>query len=143
MHLITHSCLETERLGKKIAAKLKGGEVLCLYGELGAGKTTFMHGLIGYFLPGKRVVSPTFVIVRHYELSGADVKFIYHIDLYRLEKQSEIQNVGLTEQFGKSDTIIAIEWAQKLGELIPDKRIDVSFQIVSEHTREIRVKKYE
>lgn len=136
---ITKSPEETKRLARKIASTLHSGEVLCLYGDLGAGKTTFIRGLIEFFIPGKRVLSPTFIIVRHYYINHPFIKNIYHVDLYRISMIEEIADLGLSEFMNKSDTIVAIEWAEKLESLLPEKRIDINFSIIDENKRGIKI----
>lgn len=142
MDYITNSPNETRRLASKIASELSGGEVLCLYGSLGAGKTTFVSGLINFFLPQKRVLSPTFIIVRHYSLTHALIKNIYHLDLYRISKEEELEAIGITEFIGKSDAIVAIEWAEKLQEFLPKKRIGFTFITINDDQRMIKLSKY-
>lgn len=139
MKYITKNSEETKKLGKKVGKSLHGGEVLCLYGDLGAGKTTFLTGCITYFVPKSRILSPTFIIVRHYLASHATIKNIYHIDLYRLEKSEEISPLGLSEFMHKPDTVVAIEWAERLGNLLPKKRIDVRFEIRENNERIITI----
>ena len=139
MEYISNSCIETRKISEQFASRLKGGEVLCLYGDLGAGKTVFVQGMVNYFLPGKRVLSPTFTIVRHYSSLHDIIKTIYHIDLYRLEKSDEISPLGLSEFMHKPDTVVAIEWAEKLGNLLPKKRIDVRFEIRENNERIITI----
>ena len=135
----TNTSVKTVNLGREIASRLHGGEVLCLYGELGAGKTTFVRGLVDCFLPGKRVISPTFIIVRHYPTKHKRIKNIYHVDLYRIEKESEILTLGLSEWIDKPDSLVLIEWAEKMGNFLPKKRIDIKFEIKSENERIIKL----
>jgi len=139
MCYISKSSKQTEKIGEKIASEMKGGEVICLYGDLGAGKTTFVHGFMEYFLPGKRIVSPTFIIVRHYTISHGKIKNIYHIDLYRISNDNEIKTLGINEFMNKSDSLVLIEWAGNLGKFLPEKRIDIRFEIKSEKTRIIKL----
>lgn len=129
----------TKQLGRKLASQLKEGEVLCLYGDLGAGKTTFIQGFIKFFLPQKRVLSPTFIIVRHYRVPSKEVTNIYHIDLYRMKSERQIQDIGLSQLFGNPDTVVFIEWAEKLGNLMPKKRIDIRFEMLEEQKRRITI----
>src|SRR3989338_9258543 len=110
----TRNVTETEKLGEKSAAKLRGGEVVLLFGELGSGKTAFTRGLIRHFLPGIRVLSPTFIIVRHYKPGKNYIKNIYHVDLYRVSSEKEIESVGFTEYLFKPSTIIVVEWPDLL-----------------------------
>lgn len=139
MQYMTKTSEETKQLGRKVGESLRGGEVLCFYGNLGAGKTTFLTGLIPYFTGKKRILSPTFIIVRHYSAAHAAIKNIYHIDLYRLEKSEELTHVGLNEFIHKPDTIVAIEWAERLGELLPKKRVDLRFEILENDERIITI----
>ncbi len=136
---ITKNPEETKLLAKKLASTLRGGEVICLYGELGAGKTVFVKGVIDYFLPGKKVLSPTFIIVRHYYPQNSAIKNILHVDLYRLSETYEIQSLGLNEFMTKPDSIVLIEWAEKLAKLLPKQRIDIRFNILSEQQRLIKI----
>jgi tRNA threonylcarbamoyladenosine biosynthesis protein TsaE len=139
MDYISKSPRKTWAIGREIASRMVSGGALCLYGELGAGKTTFVHGFIDYFLPGKRVISPTFIIVRHYPVSHRQIKNIYHVDLYRIAKENEISTLGVSEWINRSDSLVLIEWAQKLGDLLPKKRIDVRFEIKTEKERVIEL----
>ena len=136
---ITGTPIETKQLAKKIASKFTGGEVVCLYGDLGAGKTVFAQGMINYFLPKKRVLSPTFIIVRHYQINHELIKRLLHIDLYRMTSIKEIMELEFFEFMHKEDTIIAIEWAEKLGNYLPQNRIDISLNNLSEQLRSINI----
>lgn len=145
---ITHNYLETQKIAQEFAKKLKGGEVIALYGELGAGKTTFIQGLAKGLGIEKRIISPTFIIVRTYEIklktqssklkaTTQYLKFFYHIDLYRVEGQHDIEGLGIEEIVNDPNSIIAIEWAEKLGKLLPKKRVDIYFDYISESKRRI------
>ncbi len=139
MEVKTNSAEETQKLGHKLAQKLRAGEVICLYGELGSGKTTFVQG-IASGLGIKRIVpSPTFIIVRHYPVKGRVFKNFYHIDLYRVENDQEISGLGLTEIFNNPENLVCIEWPEKCQKILPEKRIDVCFQHVSETSRKITI----
>lgn len=142
MLYISNNSDDTAKIGKKIAVRLKGGEVLCLYGELGAGKSVFTRALIHYFLPGIRVLSPTFIIVRQYDIEMNNKKTIYHLDLYRLTNNTEFQDLGITENFHQPDTILVIEWADRIKDILPAKRTDIIFKIIGENQREILVQNY-
>jgi len=137
MKYITWSARETSNLGRELAARLKGGEVVCLYGNLGSGKTTFISGVVNYFRPKTRVLSPTFIIVRHYRFDKAPVKNLFHADLYRLEKKSSVKALGLAEYWTYADSVFLIEWADKMAGQLPEKRIDISFRITGRDRREI------
>lgn len=152
MKIVTKSSQETQSWGKKIAEKLWGGEILALEGNLGSGKTTFVQGLAkGLGIKG-RVVSPTFIIMRQYYVKlkaknsklktttkSLKLKNFYHIDLYRLEEnlESEIKNLGLEEIWGRKENIIAIEWAEKIKDLLPENALWINFEYLDENQRKI------
>ncbi len=137
MEYITKNHNQTMGLGRRLASTLNGGEVLCLSGELGAGKTTFVSGLVNYFKPDTRVLSPTFIIVRHYSIKHKRIKYIYHIDLYRLDDLSAIRDLGILELFNKQDNVIAIEWPEKMKQLLPKDRIKIEFKVMEKDRRKI------
>lgn len=132
---------DTKRLGMTIASQLDGGEVICLYGDLGAGKTTFVNGMVNYYLPETRVLSPTFIIVRHYLINHNNLRHFLHVDLYRLKNLPEIESLGLEDYLHKSDTIMAIEWPERMKDLLTDKIIEVRFSGIEENERKIKIDK--
>lgn len=131
---ITDTFEETQKLGKDFAKVLEKGDVVCLYGDLGSGKTTFVQGLAEGLGVKNRIISPTFVIVRSYELG---VVSFYHIDLYRIENEKDIEGVGIEEIINNKNNIVVIEWAEKLKNFLPKKRIDVNFSYEDESRRKI------
>ncbi len=131
--MVTKSAQETQKLGEKIGAQLKGGEVLALYGELGSGKTTFVQGLAKGLGIKERILSPTFVMIREY----GD---FYHVDLYRIEDEGEVKRLGLEEIWGDSGNIVAIEWAEKVKNLLPEERVDIYFEFLDKKKRKIVIK---
>ena len=128
MEVETASEQETQNLGEKLAATLKAGNVVCLYGDLGAGKSVFVRGIAKGLGITKRILSPTFVIMRSYP-------GLLHLDLYRID---DFRSLGLDEIFDGKE-IKVIEWAEKLGAAIPQKRIDVRIKKVNETTRKITI----
>jgi tRNA threonylcarbamoyladenosine biosynthesis protein TsaE len=111
MEYVTRSGPETRRLGEALGRKLQPGDIVLLFGELGAGKTTFAQGIAeGLDLDPKHYVrSPTFTLVNEYQGRLP----IFHIDLYRLNSAEEIRDLGLEEYlFGPGVTVV--EWAEKL-----------------------------
>lgn len=135
MKYISNCENETKRLGKEFAGRLFGGEVVCLKGDLGAGKTTFVQGLMEKLVPKKRVLSPTFIIVRHYNVNQKEAENIYHVDLYRLGNYRDIEGLGILEFMNKKENIFLIEWPERFGENLPVKRIEFNFQIVGDDKR--------
>jgi len=140
--LTTNNLTQTQELAKNLAPTFSPGTILTLYGNLGAGKTTFVQGLAKGLGIEKRIISPTFVIVRAYEIKGKAVKKFYHIDLYRVESKNELENLGIPEILDDKEVIVAIEWAEKLEDLLPKKRVEIYLEDIGEDKREISVKNY-
>src|SRR5438094_891779 len=136
--LITNSFEETQKLGINFSNHLKGGDVLALHGDLGTGKTTFVQGLARGLGIKKNITSPTFIIVRQYGIPSPQLYF-YHIDLYRVENENEIEGLGLLEIINDSKNIVAIEWAEKIEKLLPKKRINLLFEHLEKNRRKITI----
>lgn len=137
---ITTSPRETARIGQKLGnwVREKGIRVVCLYGELGSGKTTFTRGFAKGLGITTRLLSPTFIIVRRYSLTER-VGFLYHLDLYRLESMQGLRELGLLEILTDKNSIILIEWADKLGDFLPKERIDIQFSVTEDGKHHISV----
>ena len=141
--VITESFEDTQLIGENIANQLRGGEVIALYGDLGSGKTTFVQGLARGLGIAKHMQSPTFIIMRTYAVSqkGGVTQF-YHVDLYRTESARDIEGLGLLEMLGRPDTIVAIEWPEKLGKHLPQKRIDIHCTYIEDERRNITINEH-
>ena len=132
---ISRSEQETRSIAKEFAGKLRGDEKICLIGPFGSGKTTFVRGFVSAFgLDSREVQSPTFTLVREY----GKRKKIYHVDLYRLEKESEIFEAGIHELLG-TDELVLIEWADRLENFSPDPCILIRFAHHEDQTRLIEI----
>lgn len=137
MRHISRSEKGTYRLAKKFAKTLKGGEVIALNGDLGAGKTTFTKG-IGKALGVKAsVLSPTFTFMNQYH--DGRLK-LYHFDMYRIEDESEVQELGLNEFF-YSDGVCVVEWAEKIKSQMPEKHITINIEKLGENKRAFEIKR--
>jgi len=132
MKFLSRSAEETQVIGFRLGGMLGPGGVVCLYGDLGAGKTTFVKGIAEALgISGRDITSASFTIVaEHYN----DIP-LYHIDLYRIEKDADIDSTGIWDYI-YSNGITVIEWAERLGEA-PDEFIKVKFAIIDERTRDI------
>lgn len=137
---VTSSSEETQNLGERFSRELKMGDFVAFYGDLGSGKTTFIQGLAKGLGIIRRIISPTFIITRHYKINNGS---FYHIDLYRTESKHDFLGVGLDQIIEDKNNIVALEWAEKMGELLPKKRIDINIQYLSNNKRKITIKKYE
>ena len=126
MKFITKNEKETTALAKKIAAGLKGGEVLALVGQLGAGKTTFTQGLAKALGVKSKVASPTFVVLKIYKTKHQAIKRLVHIDAYRLGSESALSAIGW-DDFHDPGSVVVIEWADKAVKLLPRQTIWLKF----------------
>lgn len=137
---ITNSDKETKDLGRNFAKDIKLGDTLVFFGNLGSGKTTFIQGLAKGLGIEKRIISPTFIIVRHYNLHPN--RSFYHVDLYRTETKNDLLGLGLDQILKEKNSIVTIEWGEKLGELMPEKRIEIKLKNLGDK-REISIEKHE
>lgn len=112
---------ETMQLGMKMAAEASSGDIICLNGDLGCGKTVFTKGFAKGLGITEDVVSPTFTIVQEYSDGRLP---LYHFDVYRIDDPDEMYEIGYEDYFF-SDGVTLIEWSTLIAELIPDKAIKI------------------
>jgi len=135
---VFRSASETESLevGRQIGERLNAGDVVTLWGELGAGKTLITRGIAqGLGIPpGVRVTSPTFTIINEYD----GRLHLYHLDLYRIVSLDDLETVPWREAlFGKG--VAVVEWPERLGEALPEERLDICLEIAGEEERAISI----
>lgn len=123
---------ETKRAGELLAARLSPGDVVACVGELGAGKTCFIQGVVSGLGAAGPVTSPTFVLLNLYQGRLP----IYHLDLYRTESLTEILDLGV-EEILSGDGVTVIEWGEKLIPLLPSRAIVVRISGLGDEPREI------
>ena len=109
----TTSAAQTRAFGAKLARELKGGEIIALVGNLGSGKTTFVKGLAKGLGVKDVITSPTFVLMKIYKAKHKNIKKFVHVDCYRVPGV-ELTAIGLKDYLNQSDTVVTIEWAEKL-----------------------------
>jgi len=132
---ITNSPDETMEIGLRLGRLLKPGDVVGLYGELGSGKTTFIKGIaMALGIENKDIASASFTIIAEYNTKPP----FFHIDLYRIEKDTELDDLGLWDQMG-GDGISVIEWAEKAGIRLPEETIKVYLKSLGDDKREIMI----
>ena len=119
----THSEVETWEVAKQFAATLKSGDVVCLEGDLGAGKTTFTQGLCAALGAKRAVTSPTFCIVSEHP---ADRFLVVHMDLYRLHDEEDVLQIGW-EDYLAQGAVLVVEWPDRAGSLIPSDAKHIHF----------------
>lgn len=137
MNITTKSFNETQAFGQKLARKLEPGMVICLYGDLGAGKTVLTQGIAQGLGMTQDLVSPTFIIIREYHIKHRIIKRLYHLDLYRIDSEEEVEKIGILEIFKDKEAVVVIEWAEKLGKFLPKKRIDTHIHVQKNDNRKI------
>ena len=133
----THSAEETTALGRKLAASMFPPKLVLLRGDLGAGKTTLVKGIAAGFGAASEdeVTSPTFTLVHEYRGPTAT---LYHIDLYRVDTQRELETLGLDDLMG-DNSVLLIEWGEKFARFAKERDIEISLERVEENERIIRV----
>jgi tRNA threonylcarbamoyladenosine biosynthesis protein TsaE len=129
--LVSHGADQTRRLGSRLGELLGGGEVLCLTGELGTGKTCLAQGVGLGLGVAERVTSPTFTLINEYR--GGRLAF-YHVDLYRIVDAKAALAFGL-DDYLYGDGVCAIEWAERVRDLWPDELLLVSLRHIDETKR--------
>ncbi len=132
---LTETEEETIALGEKLATELPPLAVVLLIGQLGAGKTTLVKGIVkglGAAQP-EDVSSPTFTLIHEYSPS------VYHIDLYRLDTPAQVATLGLDEIFERR-AVVLIEWGERFPDLMPHRRIEIHLRATGENSREIEVR---
>lgn len=138
MEIILSGLKETEEFGIKLGKILKGGDILCLNGDLGAGKTTLTKSIGLGLGVDDYITSPTFALINEY--SGRNP--VYHFDVYRLENVEELYDLGFDEYF-YSNGVSIIEWADKIEKLLPKERIVLDIEKgINLEDRKIKVSGY-
>jgi tRNA threonylcarbamoyladenosine biosynthesis protein TsaE len=112
----------TQALGQRLAGRLRTGDVVCLIGGLGAGKTTLARAVIAAACGVSDAPSPTYTIIQTYEMATG--QSLWHADLYRVEAEDELAELGLEDAF--DDGITLIEWPDRLGRWMPENRLEIS-----------------
>jgi len=142
MSQLTSSAKQTSNLAKKFAKKLRGGEIIGLIGELGTGKTVFVKGLATGLGIKKNITSPTFVLMKIYQIQNPKSKIqnLVHIDAYRIKSEQDIVSIGAEEYFNQSNTVTAIEWADKIGKILPLNATMITLKNKGKNTRQITIK---
>ena len=131
---LTRSEEETIGIGRKLAAELN--RVVLLVGNLGAGKTTLAKGIVEGrgAAAAEEVSSPTFTLIHQY--GGTGDSAVYHVDLYRLDEEREVENLGLQDLFA-SGALVLLEWAERFPRVLPSERTEIKLSTLSDDTRQI------
>ena len=150
----TTNSKQTQKLGEILAKELKGGEIICLSGVLGSGKTTFAQGVLKGLGAKGPFTSPTFVVMKKYKIfskvrpfppphrripQGQTLKNVYHIDAYRVGSK-DILDLGWEEIVADKNNIIIVEWAERIKTIVPRNAIWLGFEHLKEDEWEITIK---
>ncbi len=133
--LVSRSADETQRLGELLGELLRGGDIVCVSGELGAGKTCLVQGIArGLGIdPSVPVTSPTFTLVGEYPGPVA----LRHADFYRVESYARLDDAGFLDLVDDSGVLV-VEWPERFPEALPEERLEIAIELVSESERRIR-----
>ncbi len=141
MEYISKNAADTKKIAAEFVKTLHDGDVICMYGDLGAGKTAFAQGLAQGLNIGEPITSPTFTIVNEYY---GDLP-LYHFDVYRIADTDEMYEIGY-EEYVYGDGISVIEWAELIEDILPEKRYNVTIKkdmAESEDYRKIIIERIE
>ena len=133
MTYISHSAGQTEEIAAEFAKKLKNGDFVAMYGDLGAGKTAFTRGLGSVLCPGEPVCSPTYTIVNEY--LGDNCR-LCHFDMYRITDDEDLYSIGF---YDYEDCIIVCEWSENIEYALPESYYRVTIRKTDDSTREITI----
>lgn len=150
--MTTKSAEETKRFAEELASKITFPAVICLYGDLGSGKTTFTKGFAKALgCMEKDIKSPTYTFVRSYTLrkSSTDSKsenqgfspivMLHHFDFYRIHEPDELLIHDIEEIFHQKNAVVIIEWPERISDFLPTKRWNIQFEIKDENTRSLSI----
>lgn len=141
--IISKSSVETKKIAAKFADQIlqldtkKSAIVLGLQGDLGAGKTTFLQGFGKSLGITEKINSPTFVIMKRFKLKGKYFKNFYHFDCYRLKNEKDLEGLGFKEIVSDPQNIVAIEWPEKIDNVLPKEILKIIFKHLKQNKREI------
>ena len=143
---LTENPKQTKKLGEVLAKEVlkscpaKQAFIFGLKGDLGGGKTTFLQGFARGLGLKDKITSPTFVIVKRFKLSNSELGHFVHIDCYRIQKAKEILDLGFEEIISDPKNIVAVEWAERIKNILPKNIIWIEFDFINKNTRKIVVK---
>jgi len=136
MDFFSRSPEQTRRIGKRLGGTLQAGDVICLQGDLGAGKTTFVQGVAQGWGSLDSVSSPTFILVNVYR--RADHNQLFHMDAYRLDSAPEAEELDLDSMLAQG--ALLIEWPERMDGLVPDERLWINLEHIDDEEREMKFK---
>lgn len=136
---ISHNLADTENIAQDLLSNLADKSILALSGNLGAGKTTFVKFLAKALGLEENITSPTFVLLKAYDIDFADFKKFVHVDCYRLDAKEDLADIGLQDYVADTSNLLLIEWADKINNLPQDKVLNIRIEILGETERKFIV----
>jgi len=135
--VVTHSAEETIELGRALARELEPPKIVLLRGDLGAGKTTLVKGIVKGFEAAEEedVTSPTFTLVHEYR--GPRVN-VYHVDLYRVDTARQLETLGLDDLL-EERAVLLLEWGEKFARFVEERDVEIVLERVGENERRVRI----
>ncbi|MEL6148777.1 MAG: tRNA (adenosine(37)-N6)-threonylcarbamoyltransferase complex ATPase subunit type 1 TsaE [Chloroflexota bacterium] len=134
LDIISHSAEQTARLGARLGKLLRPGDVVCLAGDMGAGKTVFSAGVGRGWGATHALTSPTYTLVHeHRRDDGAK---LYHLDCYRLQNADEADSIGIDDILD-SGSVMLIEWAERIAEILPDEKLWIELRVIESTRRNL------
>ncbi len=143
----TTSAAETKKIAKLFARELvetktgKRAFVIIFKGDLGAGKTTFIQGLMRELGVRRKIMSPTFTLLRSYKIKADNFSTVHHFDCYRMGGEQEMKDLGFKEMLNDPRNIILIEWPERVPKILPKEKVMVKLEYgetINERTLEVR-----
>ncbi len=145
MEFITNNSSQTKELGGKLTERIskeklkKKAVIFGLIGDLGGGKTTFLQGFAKKLGIKEKILSPTFVIMKRFQILGSKFQFFYHVDCYRIKKPKEILKLGFKKLIQHPNNIVALEWAERVKKVLPKDVVWIKFKFLGENKRKILI----
>lgn len=145
MTITTNNPKETAKIAAALAKRVRGGDVVALYGELGAGKTTFAQAFAKALGVKERVQSPTFILMHEHRTKPKarsqkpKVRFFLHADAYRGDS-AQFRAIGFDEYLDRPDAVVLVEWAERVESLLPKKRVEVRLKHLGGDRRGLTIK---
>lgn len=133
---ISNSAEDTAKIARDLLGTLKGGDILALSGNLGAGKTVFTKSIAKELGVKENVNSPTFVLMKIYKTENKTIKNLVHVDCYRLEEGENLEDIGLSDYLQDKNTLVVIEWADKVVDF-PKSTIKIKIEYLNDSQRKI------
>jgi tRNA threonylcarbamoyladenosine biosynthesis protein TsaE len=135
LEFLSHSAEQTRRVGMRLGALIQTGDVICLEGDLGAGKTTLVQGIAAGWGSLDPVSSPTFVLVNVYRRSEGSGARLYHLDAYRLSGAYEAEDLDL--DLMQENGPLVVEWAERVEAVLPAERLWIRLSYIDDHQRDL------